>query len=208
MKTREETDTHFTRRLESFSDIVFGFSLSLVGLQLVVPERPIMVLTNPVPLIGYAVSFGLIAIYWQYHHRYFVYSFFPDTLNVVLNFVKLGLVELLPFSLQLYLHFPIDPLALCIYFLDSGAIIAISAIGMYRGLVHFWPTFDEPFRREQWLRVVRVAIIAGVLCAGAFAALVGFVPMTLVLLSMPVLLGLVRGYVRWFPDLGRVLAQR
>ena len=207
MMTREETDAHYARRLESFSDIVFGFSLSIVGLQLVVPERPIMIFTSPLPLIGFTMSFGLIALFWQYHHRYFVYSFFPDAINVGLNFVKLGLVGLLPFTLQLYLRFPIDPLAMCVYFLDSGSIIAISAIAMYRGLVHFWPTLDEPFRRQQWLRIIRVSLIAAIMCGGGFAALIGYIPMMLVFALIPVLPSVLPRYVRWFPDLGRVRSQ-
>ena len=173
MMTREETDAHFTRRLESFSDIVFGLSLSIVALQLVPPSHPIDLFLHPLGLIGFGVSFGIVAMFWTYQHRLFLYFFFPDRINIGLMFVKLALIALIPFALQLYLKFLLDPVALGIYFGTFGLIMAINAITMLRGFLRFWNRFDEPFQNQYWIRLVRICVIAVLLFCAAIAAQFG-----------------------------------
>src|SRR5439155_1066052 len=81
-----------TARLEAFSDGVFAIIITLLILEIHVPN-----LTAPtnkellvafIPLIphlaSYAVSFFTIAIFWVNHHHFFCLSFPPNWLSCYL----------------------------------------------------------------------------------------------------------------------------
>jgi uncharacterized membrane protein len=57
-----ESAAHFTRRLEAFSDIVFGLSLSQLAFQLGVPNRVEVLVEQPLRYIIFFVSFAVHSI--------------------------------------------------------------------------------------------------------------------------------------------------
>ena len=76
--SRPEHRSHFTRRLEAFSDIVFGFSLAQLALQLQLPARAEDVLDHPIRWVIFFGTFGLITLFWLAHYRMFRLAFEPE----------------------------------------------------------------------------------------------------------------------------------
>jgi uncharacterized membrane protein len=102
---REEREGRLTRRIESFSDLVIGFSLALLALTLGIPPHIVDLLTNPWWLVAYFWTFFLIAGLWFNHQRLFTTYFWPEPVAVVLNFVLLSMTGLLVYFVQVFVHY-------------------------------------------------------------------------------------------------------
>jgi uncharacterized membrane protein len=99
-------------RLILFSDAVFAIAITLLAIELKVPELPegkiteellIDGLARELPkLTGFLVSFFIIGLYWTVHHRMFgfVVNYTPRLLW--LNLIFLLSVVLMPFSTAFY----------------------------------------------------------------------------------------------------------
>ena len=57
-------ERHFVARFESFGDIVVGFSLSLLGLQLTVPHTAAELFGNPVRFVEFFATFAILSVFW------------------------------------------------------------------------------------------------------------------------------------------------
>lgn len=97
-----EHERHTRGRLESFSDIVFGFSLAQLALTLPPPLHFTSV--RWLDMLVFAFTFAFISFIWWRHHVIFRDYFVPDTLSIILNFVLLAAVALMAYALQAYLH--------------------------------------------------------------------------------------------------------
>ncbi|HKU81012.1 MAG TPA: TMEM175 family protein, partial [Candidatus Tumulicola sp.] len=102
---RGDGERETVHRLEAFSDIVIGFCIAEMGINLLIPhtvaELPHIVLGTA----GFVFSFVLIAIVWWIHHRIFRTFFVLNQLNVALNFAMLGALVLMVYFQQVSLHF-------------------------------------------------------------------------------------------------------
>jgi hypothetical protein len=96
-------------RIESFSDLVIGFSLALLALTLTIPPHFIDLITNPWWLIAYFWTFAVIAGLWYTHQRLFTHFFWPEPLTIFLNFALLSMVGLLVFFVQVLVHYHSEP---------------------------------------------------------------------------------------------------
>lgn len=97
-----ETTLH---RLEAFSDIVIGFCIAEMGINLLVPQHVRDVRTVEVGVIGFAVSFALISIVWWIHQRIFRVFFVLSRLTLLVNFTLLGSLVLMIYFQQIAVHF-------------------------------------------------------------------------------------------------------
>lgn len=105
-----------TNRLETFSDGVFAIAITLLVLEIRVPELGpgglAAALRHLWPsYIAYATSFGIIGIMWANHHSLFRLVRRADHLLVMLNVVLLACVAFIPFPtavLARYLREGID----------------------------------------------------------------------------------------------------
>src|SRR5438477_1525847 len=99
-------------RLILFSDAVFAIAITLLAIEIKVPELPegkitevmlIQELAKEVPkLMGFLVSFFIIGLYWTVHHRMFgfVVNYTPRLLW--LNLIFLLSIVLMPFTTAFY----------------------------------------------------------------------------------------------------------
>jgi uncharacterized membrane protein len=101
-------------RLILFSDAVFAIAITLLVIEIKIPElhsehEPVTdrALLHAVALlipkfIGFIVSFLLIGLYWTIHHRMFGYVTSYDKKLLVLNLAFLFFIALMPFSNGFY----------------------------------------------------------------------------------------------------------
>lgn len=102
---RDERDQQLIHRLESFSDIVIGFSLAQLALSLAIPKNgAVGLLENPAPLIAFVITFTIVCGMWWSHHKLFTHYFVPVGAMVALNFLTLAAVSFAVYSVQLMLH--------------------------------------------------------------------------------------------------------
>lgn len=146
-------EDRFATRLEAFSDLVFGFSLSLLATRLEVPSTPeqIFELSKMTALL---ITFVLICIMWMQHYRIFRHHFVPTPIPVITNFVFLFGLALLPYSLQTFMRFEKNPTAFCLYLGDLALIVVSLAVLQLAGLLRRDPHMDEAVRLRAWRRTV------------------------------------------------------
>jgi uncharacterized membrane protein len=114
-----------THRLEALSDGVFGVSITLLVLAIVVPQLTSLELVDgglgralvslwPRALI-YVISFFVIGIYWMGHNIMFSYIERSDRVLIVLNILLLMSVSFIPFAADLLGRYPFETTALMVY---------------------------------------------------------------------------------------------
>lgn len=98
-------------RLILFSDAVFAIAITLLVIEIKIPEVHddvsdkilLQALGHLVPkFIGFLVSFLLIGLYWTIHHRMFGYVTNYSKRLILLNLVFLFFIVLMPFSTGFY----------------------------------------------------------------------------------------------------------
>lgn len=96
-----------TERLVFFSDAVFAIAMTLLIIDIHVPEADTpQELWNGLlqlwpNLLGFVISFFVISLYWRNHHRMFHFIKRYDRTLINLNFALLFLIVLLPFTTAL-----------------------------------------------------------------------------------------------------------
>ena len=127
-----------TERLVFFSDAVFAIAMTLLIIDIHVPEvETPQELWNGLlqlwpNLLGFIISFFVISVYWRNHHRMFHFIKRYDRTLISLNFGLLFLVVLLPFTTALISLHGDWQLPVVIY--DSSLAIAgliMAAIWVY-----------------------------------------------------------------------------
>lgn len=116
-------------RVALFSDAVFAIAITLLVLELKVPESEAVrlagglgkALLDEFPrFFAFFISFGVIGAYWIMHHRMFCYLRRCDRGLVALNLMLLLFVAFLPFPVALFGSFRRDPVAIGWYAISMG----------------------------------------------------------------------------------------
>ncbi|MGB7554036.1 MAG: TMEM175 family protein [Candidatus Korobacteraceae bacterium] len=94
-RTKDPKPTEFRKRgqevtrIEAFSDVVFGFALTLLVVSLEVPHTFTELLADMRGFLPFAVCFGIFAQVWWLHHNFFRRYGLDDGITATLNFVLL-----------------------------------------------------------------------------------------------------------------------
>jgi uncharacterized membrane protein len=144
---KDESDKHFVRRLEAFSDIVIGFSLAQLGASLVFPKSGAELIEDTNWFWGFIICFAVICSMWYFHHRLFSQYFVPKTLPVVLNFFWLAVVVLLIFLTEAELRLSGDIIATRLHFVAYTLAYAILGVQYVLSLRYFDASTPEIIRR-------------------------------------------------------------
>ncbi len=125
-----------TGRIEAFSDGVFAIALTLLVLDLRVPElhgRSVWsaILQLWPQFLGYVLSFLIIAINWVFHHRKFRAIVRYDTRLIWINLAFLFFVALVPFPTSLLSEYAPDPAAVSLY-AASVAVLGLLATVLWQ----------------------------------------------------------------------------
>lgn len=137
-KTAHSTQNLGLERLVFFSDAVIAIAITLLALDIKLPEAagdaahvlgPRMLELVP-KVMGYLVSFWVIALYWVAHHRCFRYITGYDRRLLYLNFLFLMFIAVMPFPTSLLFNNPVQS--------ASAVLYALVAAGMGLSLAGLW----------------------------------------------------------------------
>ena len=198
---------HLTHRLESFGDVVFGFTISQLALQFSLPVRPTDLIAHAFNYLVYAFTFGIIALLWLGYHRPLSTSSAPAPLDIALTFVFLAFTGLTPYAMYAYLHF-MDTLDGARYGLAAYLICGLGTLGSssairLRNYLRGSSYLDAAARLKEYRRLIVTALLLP-----AFALILGLdimqgAPKSSVwFILMPIGTVLVRRFVRTAPVLG------
>ena len=132
--------THTHDRLCAVSDGVYAFALTLLVLDLKIPE--VAGITNPqlatdlfeqLPnFFAYIISFSVVAFYWMNHHRIFQSVTRCNGRALILNFIHLLFISLVPYVASLIGHYEGDRIATIIFSANLGlASLSMNVLGQY-----------------------------------------------------------------------------
>jgi uncharacterized membrane protein len=133
-------------RIVFFSDAVMAIAITLLVIDLKVPEIPATLaaaqlpaqLEELVPRLGsFFISFIVIGVYWNAHHRYFTYIRRYDNLLILLNMLFLLFIVLMPFVANLFGLYSTLPIGVIVYSL------AVSLIGLSLATIWFYATYHH-----------------------------------------------------------------
>lgn len=160
---RDESEKEVVHRIEAFSDIVIGFSLAQLGLNLTIPAHASDLFTGlrgATSLVALIFTFALVCSVWWQHHRIFRHLFIPTRLNIFANFAALCGVILLAYSMQILVHAHMDDsVAFAMYTGSYCWIMVFFAFIGWSGL-RARGSMMTPQMRSESLKTVLVATVA------------------------------------------------
>jgi uncharacterized membrane protein len=134
-KQREENEIEFSR-IVAFSDGVFAIAITLLVLNLGVPEHirhddlwPVL-RDQGQDLFAYGLSFAVIGRFWVIHHRFFGDVTGFDGRLIAFNLFYLAWIVLLPFSSQVLGDHGGDEAAVILYAINLIGVI-LSGVLMF-----------------------------------------------------------------------------
>ena len=123
-------------RLEALGDAIFAFALTLLALDLKLPALAPGALAQGIvamlpKLVIFVFAFLVIAQEWDVHQRTMMHVVRADGLFVWLYLVSLMFVVLMPASADMLGRYPLQPLAL-VFFGVNTALLCLASWGMWQ----------------------------------------------------------------------------
>ncbi len=134
-------------RLEALGDAIFGFALTLLALDLRLAEVPAgqlaqgMVALLP-RLLLFVFTFLVIAQQWDVHQRTMSHIVRADGLFIWLYLLSLMFVVLMPASADIIARYPLQPLALTFFGVNT-ALLCLASWTMWQHASHRGKLIDE-----------------------------------------------------------------
>lgn len=168
-------ELYSTRRVENLTDGVFAIAMTLLVLDLVVPQINGVVtdsilwksLTALSPnLISFTLSFIILGLMWSIHTRQFEYITKVDDTLVTLNTLRLFIVVLIPFTTSLNGHYPNLVIGQVFYPLNLFLLALVTYIqGVYASRHReFYHEYSESNIRAGQNRSLVFLIVSGLIC--------------------------------------------
>jgi len=167
-------------RALAFSDGVFAIAMTLLVLNLRVPHVSGHNLDQQLRhelskeggvLIGFAISFYVVARYWLVHHRMSLRLRLVDGRFLVINLVFLAFIVFLPFPAEILGNYGSEVTAVVLY---AATMVAIGALSMtlweYASRAHLMGPMTEPERRENRRRSAIPLVVFGTSIPLAFVS--------------------------------------
>jgi uncharacterized membrane protein len=164
-------------RIVFFSDAVFAIAITLLVLDIHVPEIPERLVDEQLPgkllalwpkYLSYVLSFVVILMYWMAHHVTFSAIKRYDRTLIWLNSLFLMCIAFLPFPTSLLGEYGDNQLAVAIYAASVAvARLLLTAVWWYASSGH--RLIDESFPA----RTIRIYLVRGLAVALAFVISIG-----------------------------------
>jgi len=159
-------------RIVNFSDGVFAIVITLLVLDIRVPNIPEGLVSQELPsrilalepkFLSYVISFLVIAIYWQVHHRVFRPIRSYDRTLLWLNFLFLMAISFLPFPTSLLGEYSEQQLSVVIYAATAAiASLLLVSISWYATSGHRLvapDSVDDEAERKQRVQGLAVPVV-------------------------------------------------
>jgi uncharacterized membrane protein len=173
VKRREENEVEFSR-IVAFSDGVFSIAITLLVLELKLPEG---LASGEIwhalggqreQFLAYGISFAVIARFWLVHHSFFSEVKAFDSRLIGLNMLYLGFLVLIPFSSQVLGEYGGELPAVVVYSANLTAVVLVGQGMAWDARRAGLARADAQTERES---LVRSAFIAGVFLLSIVVAL-------------------------------------
>jgi uncharacterized membrane protein len=167
----QEVQTHSVNeglaleRIVFFSDAVMAIAITLLAIDLKVPEIAVSAAAAVLPgalselgprFMSFLISFFVIGIYWMSHHRYFRFIQRYDTGLIALNLLFLLFIVLMPFVASLFGQYYYLPLGMSVYAAAVAATgLSVAALWWYAS--HRHRLVDEHLD-ERFIRARSIAL--------------------------------------------------
>jgi TMEM175 potassium channel family protein len=176
-------------RVLFFSDAVFAIAITLLVVDLRVPDEVLnagdQLHADKYRILGFAISFLVIGLFWMGHHRLFRYITALDRPVIFLNLLFLGTIAFLPYPTALLFASSTKQVAATVFYAAcvAGAGLVELAIWLYAlradGVV---PASISPAsRRYVTAQILPTPVVFGLSIPVAFVA-PGVAPFTWILL--------------------------
>lgn len=165
-KKREEHEVEFSR-IVAFSDGVFSIAITLLVLELKLPEDLAhgeiwhALGEQREQFLAYAISFAVIARFWLVHHSFFSEVRAFDTRLIGLNMLYLGFVVLIPFSSQVLGEYGGTLPAVVVYSANLAAVVLIGQGMAWDARRSGLAKTDPQTEREGLIRALFIAGVFG-----------------------------------------------
>jgi uncharacterized membrane protein len=173
VKKREENEVEFSR-IVAFSDGVFSIAITLLVLELKLPEG---LASGEIwsalgdqreQFLAYGISFAVIARFWLVHHSFFSEVKAFDSRLIGLNMLYLGFIVLIPFSSQVLGEYGGQLPAVVVYSANLTAVVLVGQGMAWDARRAGLARADAQTERES---LVRSMFIAGVFLLSIVVAL-------------------------------------
>ena len=168
-------DTQFSMaRIEMLCDGIFAIAMTLLVLELKVPDLPRQapplevwhaIGEHRLAFFAFALSFMLAGQFWMQHHVFFHYLAHATRSMALLNLVFLMFVSLLPFSTSLFAKYGSSQVGVTFYFGNQFVLALLLAaqwaLASRQGLLS--GDANDPKRRRFAAFVAAFAVMFGVL---------------------------------------------
>ncbi|HZX81453.1 MAG TPA: TMEM175 family protein [Lysobacter sp.] len=156
-----DRSNHALERLVFFSDAVFAIAITLLVIEVHVPEVPRgtgdaaywQALLRLVPnFVGYFVSFGVIGAFWMGHHRAFMSAsrYSPRVLGW--NLLLLGAIAFMPFLTAFMAEYAGERVPATLYW---GWMLVTALLNLRVNTLAVGPAMRDPQVSEEEVRYIR-----------------------------------------------------
>jgi len=152
IQTQPANEALGLERIVFFSDAVMAIAITLLAIDLKVPEIVASAAAAELPralsdlgprFLSFLISFFVIGIYWMSHHRYFRFIQRYDGGLIVLNLLFLLFIVLMPFVAGLFGQYYYLPLGMSVY------AAAVAATGLSMGALWWYASHRHRLVDEQ-----------------------------------------------------------
>ena len=133
-------------RIIFFSDAVMAIAITLLAVEIQVPEIPRQLAATELPrqllsmvpkFTSFVLSFAIIGIYWLAHHRYYRYIVRYDTRLILLNLLFLFFIAILPFVTSVLGTYAYLPLA------NTAYASTVAALGLTAAALWWYASYGH-----------------------------------------------------------------
>jgi uncharacterized membrane protein len=167
---QDHTDELGIERLVFFSDAVFAIAVTLLALEIRLPESEALLEDSKLLsklagiwhlYLGYFMSFMVIGIFWMAHHRKFRLIRRYDSRLMLLNLLLLMVVAFIPFPTSLISEYPGQTATIFYAMTMIVGELLLGAIWWYASWNNSLtdPSLDSKQRRRQFINPLATALV-------------------------------------------------
>ena len=166
-------------RVEAFSDVVFGFALTLIVVSLEVPKTFAELMETMKGFPAFAICFAILTWVWHVHHTFFRRYALTDELTIALNTALLFVVLFYTYPLK-YMFSLVTGQVRSNF--GGGTLLVIYGVGFAGIFVLFLAMYAHAWRQrhelelnelEQYDTITNMIMYASYVGIGALSATIG-----------------------------------